>query len=56
MDKDVAHTHTELLAIKKKTETGSFAVMWADQESVMQSEVRQKEKNKYHVLIHMCGI
>ena len=25
-------------------------------ESVIQSEVSQKEKNKYFILIHICGI
>ena len=30
--------------------------MWMDLESVLQSEVSQKEKNKYRILIHMCGI
>ena len=25
-------------------------------ESVIQSEVSQKEKNKYHILMHVCGI
>ena len=27
-----------------------------DVESVTQSEVSQKEKNKYCILIHICGI
>ena len=27
-----------------------------DLESVIQSEVSQKEKNKYRVLTHICGI
>ena len=30
--------------------------MWMDLEIVIQSEVRQKEKNKYHILTHICGI
>ena len=25
-------------------------------EAVIQSEVSQKEKNKYHILTHICGI
>ena len=29
---------------------------WIDLESVIQSEVSQKEKNKYHTLTHICGI
>ena len=39
----------------KKNETGSFVEMWMDLESVIQSEVNQKEKNKY-ILMHICGI
>ena len=27
-----------------------------DLETVIQSEVSQKEKNKYHILTHICGI
>ena len=42
-------------AIKRK-EIGSFVEMWMDLETVIQSEVSQKEKNKYHILTHMCGI
>ena len=40
----------------KRNETGSFVEMWMDPESVIQSEVSQKEKNKYRILMHMCGI
>ena len=43
------------LAIKRN-KTGSFVEMWMDLESVIQSEVSQKEKNKYHILMHICGI
>ena len=31
-------------------------MMWLDLESVIQCEVSQKEKNKYHILTHMYGI
>ena len=41
-------------AIKRK-EIGSFVEMWMDLETVIQSEVSQKEKNKYRILTHMCG-
>ena len=34
----------------------SFVVRWMDLESVIQSEVSQKEKNKYHMLTHIYGI
>ena len=40
-------------AIKKKTEIELFIVRWMDLESVIQSEVSQKEKNKYHMLTYI---
>ena len=40
----------------KRREIGSFAVMWMDLESVIQSEVSQREKDKYHLLMHIYGI
>ena len=40
----------------KRNEIGSFVEMWMDPESVIQTEVSQKEKNKYRVLMHTCGI
>ena len=40
----------------KRNEIESFVVMWMDLESVIQSEVSQKEKNKYHILMHIYGI
>ena len=33
-----------------------FVVRWIDLESVIQSEVSQKEKNKYRMLTHIYGI
>ena len=33
-----------------------FVVRWMDLESVIQSEVSQKEKNKYCMLTHIYGI
>ena len=40
----------------KRNEIGSFVETWMDLETVVQSEVSQKEKNKYHILKHICGI
>ena len=34
----------------------SFAEMWMDLETVIQSEINQKEKNMYCILMHICGI
>ena len=33
-----------------------FVETWMDLESVIQSKVSQKKKNKYHILMHICGI
>ena len=40
----------------KRTKRVTFAGMWMDLETVIQSEVSQKEKNKYRILTHICGI
>ena len=42
--------------IKKKNVIELFVVRWMDLESVIQSEVSQKEKNKYRMLTHIYGI
>ena len=47
---------TPSLVATKKNQTGSSAEVWMDLEPVTQSEVRQKERNKYHILTHICGI
>ena len=39
----------------KRNEIGSFVEMWMDLETVIQSEVSQIEKNKCHILMHVCG-
>ena len=39
----------------KRNGNGSFAETWMDLETVIQSEVSQKEKNKYRILTHICG-
>ena len=43
------------LAIKRN-EIELFVVRWMDLETVIQTEVIQKEKNKYHMLTHIYGI
>ena len=55
MGKDVVHTYNGILAIKRN-KTELFVVRWMDLESVIQSEVSQKEKNKYPMLAHIYGI
>ena len=36
--------------------TRSFVETWMHLETVIQSELSQKEKNKYRILTHICGI
>ena len=40
----------------KKDELESVLVRWMNPEPIIQSDVSQKEKNKYSVLMHICGI
>ena len=40
----------------KRNEIGSFVVMWIDLESVIQSEVSQKKKSKYRIVMHMWNL
>ena len=58
MDKeDVAHIYNGILpSQKKKNEIELFLVRWMDLETVIQSEVSQKEENKYRMLTQIYGI
>ena len=58
MDKeDVIHIYSRIfLSLKKEKKNVLFAERWMDLEIVMQSEVSQKDKNKCHILTHICGI
>ena len=51
----MAHIYNGLLAIKRNN-IELFVVRWMDLESVIQSEVSQKEKSKYCMLTHIYGI
>ena len=56
MDKDVVHIYNGILLSHKRNEIELFVVRWMDLETVIQSEVSQKEKTKYHTLTHIYGI
>ena len=45
----------EYYSVIKGNEIGSFVEMQMDLESVVQSEVSQKEENKYYMLIQTYG-
>ena len=40
----------------ERNKTGSFVETWMDLENVIQSEISQKGKSKYCMLMHICGI
>ena len=46
----------EYYAAIKRSKIELLVVRWMDLESVIQSEVSQKEKNKYCMLTHIYGI
>ena len=51
------HIYTmEYYSAIKRNEIELFVVKWMDLESVIQTEVTQKEKNKYRLLTHIYGI
>ena len=55
--KKMRHIYTmEYYSAIKRKEIELFVVRSMDLESVIQSEVSQKEKNKYHMLTHIYGI
>ena len=43
------------LSIKRNT-FDSVLMRWMNPDPIIQSEVSQKEKEKYCILTHMCGI
>ena len=58
MDKEyVVHTHTlECYSVIKKNEIMPFAATWIELETLILSEVSQKEKDKYHTISLVSGI
>ena len=57
MDKDdVVHIYNGILLSQKKERNWVICRDVDRPTSVIQSEVSQKEKNKYRILMHICGI
>ena len=57
MDKEVWYIYTmeDYSAIKKNT-FESVLMRWMNLEPIIQSEMSQKEKDKYGILMHVYGI
>ena len=52
---DVVQIYNGILAIKRN-KIGSFLETWVGLETVILSEVGQKDKNRYHILTYIFGI
>ena len=55
MDKELTYTMVYYSGIKRNT-FESVLMRWMNLEPIIQSEVSQKEKEKYHILMHIYGI
>ena len=57
MDKKaVVHIHNGVYSAIKKNTFESVLVRWVKLEPIIQSEVSQKEKHQYSILMHIYGI
>ena len=46
----------EYYSVIKRNVFESVLMRWMNLEPIIQSEVSQKEKDTYHILMHICGI
>ena len=53
---DVLHIYSGILLSHKRNKIVPFAETWTDPETVIQSEISQKEKNKYCIISLISGI
>ena len=51
----MVYIHNGILIIKRNT-SESVLMRWMNLEPIIQSEVSQKEKDKYHILMHTYRI
>ena len=57
MDKEVVvYIHNGILLSQKRNIFESVLVKWMNLEPIIQSEISQKEKDKYHILMHIYEI
>ena len=52
----VVHIYSIILFSHKRNKFELVVLRWINPEPVIQSEVSQKEKNKYHILMHIYAI
>ena len=46
----------EYYSVIRRNAFESIQMRWMNLEPIIESEVRQKEKDKYHILMHIPGI
>ena len=57
MDKEVlVHIYNGILLSHKKNAFVSGLIRWMNLEPIIQTEVSQKEKDKYCIIMHIYGI
>ena len=52
----MVHIYNGILLSHKKNKIMPFAATWMQLEIIIQSEINQKEKDKYHMIAIICGI
>ena len=52
----MVHIHNGILLSHKRKAFESVLMRWMNLEHIIQSEVSQKEKDKYYILMHTYGI
>ena len=57
MDKEVVvHIHNGILSAIKRNAFESVLMKWMNLDPIIQSEVSQKEKDKFHILMYIYRI
>ena len=56
MNAGAEHTNDGTVLSRKRNTSESAVVRWVNLEPVIQSEIRQKEKDKHCILAHLYGI
>ena len=52
----MVHIHNGILLSHKSNTFESVPMRWTNLEPIIQSEVSQKEKDKYRILMHIYGL
>ena len=52
----IGHLHNGTLLSHKKKKILPFAAVWMDLENIMLSDISHTEKDKYHMILLICGI